>query len=398
MSKKKESKFHLQMNNQKSYIIFIVIKSLKNNKPPMRIALAILIGLHGVIHLFGFLKAFGIIEFNAIAQPISKSFGMLWLVAFILLSVTLSLLIINFRYWWIIGIAGVMLSQFLIFNYWNEAKFGTILNLIILACALIAFSTLNFQRKITAEIDQLLTQSQQPEKILVTEQMISTLPEAVQKWLLSSGIVGQELIQNIYLEQNIKMLMKPEQRKWTTARAKQYFTVDPPGFIWSVKLNIRPGISIVGRDKFVAGKGEMIIKLFSIFPIAKAQGSPKIDQSTLQRYLAEIVWFPSAATSSYITWEAIDEFSARATMNYKGTKASGVFYFDNHGNFKKFIAMRYKEASDLKPTKWIVSATKIEKRNGISIPVASKVSWKLDSGDWTWLKLEISELKYNCIK
>jgi hypothetical protein len=46
----------------------------------MRIALLILIGIHGIIHLFGFIKAFGISEFNAIAPPISKIFEILWLI------------------------------------------------------------------------------------------------------------------------------------------------------------------------------------------------------------------------------------------------------------------------------------------------------------------------------
>ena len=57
---------------------------LATSKKTMRIALIILIGIHGIIHLFGFLKAFGISEFNAITQPISKTFGLVWLLTFIL--------------------------------------------------------------------------------------------------------------------------------------------------------------------------------------------------------------------------------------------------------------------------------------------------------------------------
>jgi hypothetical protein len=33
--------------------------------------------------------------------------------------------------------------------------------------------------------------------------------------------------------------------------------------------------------------------------------------------------------------------------------------------------------------------------NGVKIPVKLTATWKLDEGDWTWLKLEITEIKYN---
>ncbi|MCW8940144.1 MAG: hypothetical protein OQJ88_05765, partial [Flavobacteriales bacterium] len=117
--------------------------------------------------------------------------------------------------------------------------------------------------------------------------------------------------------------------------------------------------------------------------------------ATLQRYLAEIVWFPSASLSQYIKWEAIDDYSARATMEYKGTKGSGEFHFDKEGNFEKFVAMRYQDSNAIKPTKWTVISTRTEERNGIKIPVECEASWELENGKWTWLKLRITDIQYN---
>ena len=54
----------------------------------MRIALITITGIHGIIHLFGFLKAFGISEFNAISQTVNKASGLAWLAAFILFIIT----------------------------------------------------------------------------------------------------------------------------------------------------------------------------------------------------------------------------------------------------------------------------------------------------------------------
>ncbi len=361
----------------------------------MRTVLIILIGIHGIIHLFGFFKAFGIFEFNAISQPVSKTYGILWLLAFVLFTIISILLILQYSYWWIIGILGVIISQFLIINYWTDAKFGTILNLIILVSTIIAYSTFSFKKNISDEIVEMLENQKLQIKNNLTEQISSDLPAIVRKWLLNSGIIGKEPIYNVYLEQDLQMLMKPEQKDWSNAKAKQYFTIEPPAFNWSVGLKMNPFLDIAGRDKFENGQGEMTIKMFSLFSIANIKNDEKINQATLQRYLAEIVWFPSAALSSYINWETIDDNSAKATMKYNNTKGSGVFQFDEEGNFVKFVAMRYKEAQDLKPTEWTVTATKTGLRNGIKIPVELKVDWKLDNGNWAWLKLKITDIEYN---
>ena len=230
-------------------------------------------------------------------------------------------------------------------------------------------------------------------KNIVSEQMILNLPAIVQKWLLNSGTIGKEAIHNVYLEQDIQMLMKSDQKEWSNATARQYFTAEPPAFNWFVNLKMNSLVDLVGRDKFENGQGEMTIKMFSLFSVVHAKNNEKINQATLQRYLAEIVWFPSNALSNYIDWEPMDDTSAKATMEFNGTKGSGIFHFDENGTFVKFVAMRYKDAKDIEPTEWTVRATKTEERNGIKIPVACEASWKLENSNWTWLKLKITDIK-----
>ena len=361
----------------------------------MRIVFTIIIGINGIIHLFGFLKAFGITEFKAISEPISKPFGIIWLTVFILFTAIAILFLKRYKYWWAIGISTVFLSQFLLITCWSDAKFGTILNFLILVSAIIGYSTFSFNHKVNAETTQMFLDSQTLQKNIVSEQMIVDLPSTVQNWLLNSGMVGKAIIKSVFLEQDLQLLMKPEQKAWSTAKAKQHFTIEPPAFNWLVSLKMNPLMQVVGRDKFENGKGTMTIKLFSLIPIINARNNKKVNQATLQRYLAEIVWFPSAALSPYITWDAIDDHSANATMTYHGTKGSGIFHFDENGNFKKFIAMRYKDANHTEPTEWKVTAIKTEVRNGIKIPVESSADWKLEQGNWTWLKLKITNIAYN---
>ncbi|NVK52973.1 MAG: hypothetical protein HWD85_08565 [Flavobacteriaceae bacterium] len=363
----------------------------------MRIALTILIGIHAIIHLFGFLKAFELSDFNAINQPISKTFGIVWLLTFILFSITTTLLVFHSSYWWISGFLAAIVSQVLIFNYWSDAKFGTIINLIIFVAVIVAYSNFDFKNRINKEREILLKNSQFVKEEVITKESILRLPIAVQKWLNNIGVIGKTPISNVYLTQELQLKLDPNQENWNTGKAEQYFTVNPPAFNWSINTKTNAILSVVGRDKFENGNGEMKIKLLSLIPIVDVKNNNKINQASLQRFLAEIIWFPTAALNKNITWEHVNENSAKATIKVNETIGFGTFHFDSNGNFQMFTALRYKDINDTKPKLWTVSAIKTEKMNGVKVPVECKASWKLESGKWTWLKLKIKELKYNLV-
>lgn len=361
----------------------------------MRIALLILIGIHGIIHLFGFLKAFELAKFDAISQPISRAIGLVWLLVFLLFTVTFFLFLFHANYWWLCGFLAVISSQALILCYWSDAKYGTVANLIILGAVIIAYSNFNFKKKIAAERELMFEKAAPGGENVITKATLSNLPIPVQNWLMNVGIIDKRPISNVRLIQELQLKLKPEQEDWNKGTAEQYFTVNPPAFNWDITTRMNSVLGVVGRDKFENGTGEMNIKLLSLVSVADAKNGTKVDQATLQRYLAEIVWFPSAALSPYIKWEKLGKYSAKATMEYKGAKGSGEFHFDEDGNFKKFVAMRYQDSNAAEPTEWTVIATQIEERNGIKIPVECEASWKLASGEWTWLRLKVEDIQYN---
>ena len=122
----------------------------------------------------------------------------------------------------------------------------------------------------------------------------------------------------------------------------------------------------------------------------------EIDQGTLLRYLAETMWFPTAALSDYIKWEEIDPTSARATMSYGGVTASGVFMFNGNGDPVNFIAKRYMEVNGQYILEtWSIPLKEYSEFDGIRIPSKGEVVWKLKTGDFSWYRFEITEIEYN---
>jgi len=306
----------------------------------MKIAFLIIVLLHGIIHLLGFVKGFELREVKELTLPISKTLGVVWLTATVLFLTYGVLHLLNSKYAWLTGLVAVILSQVLIIIFWKDAKFGTIPNIIILAVSIVSFGYYNFQKIIQQETTQLLNKNVSTENRPLNESDLTILPEPVKKWLKNSGVIEKPFISYGKVTQIAKMQMKPEQDNWMTATAIQITTIDNPAFIWSVDVKMNSILSFQGRDKFEDGKGEMLIKLNSLFNLVNERGE-KLDEGTLQRYLGEMVWFPSLALSPYIIWEQLDENTANATMTYKGTSGSGTFYFNSNGDVTKFSALRY---------------------------------------------------------
>lgn len=97
----------------------------------MKTVLSILIILHGLIHLLGFAKAFRLVPVSQLTQDIPKSYGLFWLTAAVLFVAAAILFSLEKEGWWILSVPAVIISQYLIFKSWQDARFGTVANIII---------------------------------------------------------------------------------------------------------------------------------------------------------------------------------------------------------------------------------------------------------------------------
>ncbi len=355
----------------------------------MKIAYILIVVAHGLIHLIGFLKSQGMMDPKELSMSISRGWGFLWLAAFLSIILYAGSCVVQPKWSWAFGFIGLVISQYLIFHYWQDAKFGSLPNLLILLVSLCSWGNWRFDQKTETLKEKLLLSSKAPP----LSNPVDSLPPIVQLWLQKSGALDQPGGKNLYLTQDFKLKMTPGQKEWYSARAEQWFNTADPGFIWTLDMEMMPLVNIRGRDRFYEGRGEMLISLFSLFPMVHAVQNPKLDEGSLQRYLGETVWCPSSVLSPYIRWEAIDSTRARAIMEYKGTRGEGIFHFSPEGEFLQFTAQRYM-GSDEKAEKkeWIIEAIESAEMKGIRIPVLCRATWKLDAGDWTWAEIRVREI------
>jgi hypothetical protein len=261
-------------------------------------------------------------------------------------------------------------------------------------CALL-FGLKRFERLVRSDVETLFAQATTiPEVTVVTEQMFEGLPEPVQRYLRYTGVVGKPFVKTIYLEQ--KGAMHPgAEGAWVPLNAEEHYTVEPPGFVWDVTLRKGPLPLARGRDMYAGGKGNMLIKAGSLFTVVYSRGE-EMDQGSMMRYLSEMIWFPTAFLGENVSFEAVDENSARVTLTDGGKSVSATMYFDQEGRFQDFVTKRYRTVEggyDLET--WSTPTYEYGELAGLRLPVRGGAVWKLHDGDLKYVDITITDLEYN---
>jgi hypothetical protein len=369
----------------------------------LRILIVLLIIIHGIIHLIGFLNEWQLAKFNnfkgltlfELPPALLKTIGLFWLAGCCLFIAAAIMFYLKTDHWWLVALIAVILSQLLVIIYWPDAKAGSVANLLVFLIAISGYNNYQFNNMVNQEVNGLFKNQSTRDKMIITGEMLTALPYPVQNWLSHCGIVGKENICCLRLTQLGSMKLKPGSEKWIPFSATQYFTTGEPAFIWKAKMKMMSFLPVNGRDKTIDGEGNMLIKALPAFVIADESG-PRVNEASLQRWLAEICWFPSAALNRYIQWQGIDSTHANAILTYKGTIGTVLFSFDHQGRITECSADRYRENKPgATKEKWVIHNIRTGLKNGIEIPLESTVTWKLKEGDYTWFKLNITDIAYN---
>jgi hypothetical protein len=171
-------------------------------------------------------------------------------------------------------------------------------------------------------------------------------------------------------------------KDWVEMEAEQWYSLDPPGFIWRSIIRPNPLVRVVAVDRFVDGHGTMQISAWGRIPVSAVSG-PEVDAGELLRFLVEVIWFPSFWLSPLIAWEPIDTHSARASIRLGGTEESSRMLFGEDGLLSGIEARRYRTVGKrFELTPWRGGCHDYREANGVRIPHQITVTWGLPRGDF----------------
>lgn len=226
------------------------------------------------------------------------------------------------------------------------------------------------------------------------KERLKALPEPVRRHLDYAIPPGFPAIRTVRLRHGGYFRTKQD-GNWLPIVGEEYFTVGQPGFVWVGQVRMLPLVWMVARDRLLAGRGSMLVRLCSMFTVVKGSGR-EIDQGSLMRWLAEVVWFPYGFVGEGIGWEAIDSHSARATLIGANPPVSAVFETDAEGRFVRITGQRYFDDGRAKPvmTRWVGICRNYREFAGLQIPASVEVKWVREEGEFSYARFEVTGVEY----
>jgi hypothetical protein len=118
-------------------------------------------------------------------------------------------------------------------------------------------------------------------------------------------------------------------------------------------------------------------------------------EAEMMRYLSEMIWFPAAFLAGNISFEAVDDSSARVTLTDHGRSATGTLFFDRQGRVTDFVAQRYRTPGASSPETWSTPITGYGEFEELRLPTRGKAIYKLPGGDLEYIDVALTGLHYD---
>ena len=358
----------------------------------LKIFLLIILFIHGMIHLLGFLKAFQLAEINQLTQNISKPMGILWLIALLLFLAAAIQLISNHDLWWITALAAVILSQVLIILFWQDAKFGTIANIIVLLSVIAGYGFWSFEKSFNNDVALGLERSSNNEKTLITEKDIEHLPKPVQKYLTYTGVINKEKVNNVKIVFDVEMREKG--KDWFKATSVQYNFFDEPTRLFFMKGKMF-GMTVPGYHRYVEANATMDIRLFGLFTIVKQSGEIMNKTETVTLFNDMCLMVPATLIDKRIQWELIDSLTTKAVFTNRGISVSAILYFNEAGQLINFTSDDRTAITDMKQYRFSTPVTDYKNINGINVMTGGEAIWHYPDGEFVYGKFSLKTIHHN---
>ena len=359
----------------------------------LRYLFVFIVFIHGLIHLLGFLKAFNLSEVSQLTQSISRPVGFLWLLSTILFLATAALFLTgNERLWPILAFASVVLSQILIFMSWQDAKFGTIANIIVLLMAIPAYASWSFENTYREDVKESLERTNAIESELLTDAGLQPLPAPVQRYLRYAGAVGKPKVKN--MRATFKGQMRDKGQDWFDFTAEQHNFFDSPTRLFFMEASVK-GLPASGYHAYKGNRAGMRVKLLSLFPVVGLDGSEMFQAETVTIFNDMCLMAPATLIDDRIQWEPIDDASARATFTNQGVSISATLHFNEQGQLVDFVSDDRYAVSDMQQYRFSTPVRDYKNFGGYNIMSYGEAVWHYPDGKFVYGKFNLQSVEYN---
>ncbi|RFU14741.1 hypothetical protein DZD18_00275 [Rhodobacteraceae bacterium W635] len=214
--------------------------------------------------------------------------------------------------------------------------------IVLVSLCIIALTVLRLmdRRDDRAEWDRLA--AQQPEAPgRFDPEMVADLPEPARRYFAYAIEPGAPLLPVSVIEMTGEFsLGTKDDPRYQPMEAHQILAA-PEGFVWAMRTT--GGMPVSGSD---SGRWTRF-RIFGLIPVARLGGDPDHTRSAYGRYVGEaVIWAPAALLPGPgITWDAVDEDTARVTVEHGPLSQAVDVTVDAEGRPVTAVFQRWSDAN-----------------------------------------------------
>ncbi len=363
----------------------------------MKWVAVVVLGAHALLHLLGFAKAWDFASLPQLTSVISRTWGLGWLMAGLLVAATTVLLAIDARQMWLVGAVALLLSQAVVVSAWHDAWAGTLANLLLLLVVTHGWLTegpgsyrARFDREVSAGLTRAAAQP------LVTEADLAPLPVPVQRYLRRTGAVGQPRVWNYHVRFRGRIRNGPEAR-WMPFEAEQMSFADQPTRLFLMRARMF-GVPVEAFHQFGGGHASMKVTLAGAFRIEDARG-PEMDRAeTVTHFNDMCLMAPATLIDPRIAWESVDDTTARARFTSADQTIAATLHFDNAGQLVNFVSddrARTEEGGVFRPRRFSTPVRDYRQFGATRVMSYGEARWRMPDSEFTYGEFHVLEVVYN---
>ena len=364
----------------------------------MTVAFAIVLVVHGLIHVLGFAKASGLADLPQLTRPIPPWLGALWLLAALLFLAAAAALFVWPRGWWAIGACAIVVSMFVIVPSWTDAKFGALGNVVTLigiVLGFLAYGPVSLRAAYDGDVDRALARVAPVE--LISGADLAHLPAPVQRYLRGVGVVGQPRVHNFHVRMHGR-IRNARDARWMPLTAEQYNIVDAPARLFYLNASMYT-VPVQGYHRYVGPSATMTVKAAALVPVVQVSG-PEMDQGETVTMFNDMCFMaPATLIDRGIAWEPVDDRTVRARFTNAGHTIRAELSFNEAGELTNFWSDdRYQTSPDgksVKKVRWSTPLAGYRSFGAVRLASGGEARWHEQAGEYAYIELELDDVQYN---
>ena len=331
-------------------------------------------------------------------MPIPAARGLLWLAAAGLYLAAAAALYAAPRWWWAVALAGAAVSTVAIAGSWADAKAGTVVNLVLLAIAVVA-AAIDGPWGLRAEYERdVRTALAGPRTaVLLTEADLAPLPPPVQRYLRVAGAVGRPRVWNMRARMRGRIRSGAGAR-WMSLAAEQHNVFDAPARMFYMTATMF-GIPADGYHRFADAAATMRVKAAGLVRVLDASGAEMTQAETVTLFNDMCVMAPATLVAPTIAWDPVDETRARARFTHAGRTIGAELFFNAAGELVDFRSDdRLKASPDgrtMAAVPWSTPLTAYRDFGSARLMSRGEARWDEPGGGYAYIELEMLSVDYN---